>query len=75
MSFSHNDEGKPRPLDDSLYSLDQQEYEFLSLQTGIKDPEELKMHVLAVQEEIYKVSKRYRSVNIYCAMNLKAFVS
>ena len=45
----------PRPLDESLYELKPEEYELLSSHTGIKDAEELKQHVLAVQREIYQV--------------------
>ena len=44
------------PLNESLYKLDEAEYEFWSAQTGVKDPEELKNHIIAVQTEIYKVS-------------------
>ena len=43
-------------LDDSLYSLDPLEQEFLSSQTGIGDQEELKRHVLRLQKEAYSVS-------------------
>lgn len=45
----------PRPLDDGLYDLSSSEIEFLSSHTGIVDPRELKRHVLAIQEDIYKV--------------------
>ena len=41
------------PLDPSLYEVD---YEFFSGQTGIKDPEELKKHILKVQREAFAVS-------------------
>ena len=45
----------PAALDESLYELEEDEYEFLSSQTGIKDQVELKAHVLTVREEIYQV--------------------
>ena len=47
--------GSPNDLDDSLYQLDEDELEFLSSQTGIKDPIELKRHVVNVQREAYAV--------------------
>ena len=54
-SYTHDQDGKPRPLDENLYKLDEDEFAFLSSQTGIQDPEELKKHVLSVQKEIYAV--------------------
>lgn len=49
----------PRPLDESLYEMKQDEEELLSSLTGIKDAGELKQHVLAVQSEIYKIHPYY----------------
>lgn len=49
-------EDLPLPLDESLYKLGEAEYEFFSSQTGIKDPEELKEHIISVQSEVYRVS-------------------
>ena len=46
---------QPAPLDESLYTLDDQEIQLLSKQTGITDPDELKKHVMEVQAEIYAV--------------------
>ena len=43
-------------LNEALYTLDKEEMEFLSSQTGITDPDELKRHVMKVQDEIYTVS-------------------
>ena len=43
-------------LDESFYQPSDEEREFLSQQTGISDPEELKKHVLQVQKEVYAVS-------------------
>lgn len=40
------------PLDPAFYDVD---VEFLSILTGIKDPEELKQHVLKVQADAYAV--------------------
>lgn len=45
----------PRPLDESLYNLNEEEIEFLVAQTGIADRDELKKHVIAAQTEVYKV--------------------
>lgn len=46
---------KDGALDDSYYILDPSEQAFLSSQTGIGDPEELKKHVLQVQKKVYLV--------------------
>ena len=43
-------------LSERFYNLDPVEQEFLSSQTGISDPEELKKHALQVQKEAYAVS-------------------
>ncbi|KAI0090003.1 hypothetical protein BDY19DRAFT_96758 [Irpex rosettiformis] len=45
-------DSKQAPLDPTFYDVD---VEFLSLLTGIKDPEELKKHVLQVQADAYAV--------------------
>ncbi|KAI0639003.1 hypothetical protein C8Q77DRAFT_23265 [Trametes polyzona] len=45
----------PRPLDESLYSIDDTALEFMKEQTGIQDPDELKKHVMAVQAEAYAI--------------------
>lgn len=39
---------------DKYYQLDGNEIAFFSSQTGIKDPEELKAHILTVQREAYE---------------------
>ena len=44
------------PIDVTKYSLKGEELEFMQTQTGIKDEEELKKHILAVQAEAYSVS-------------------
>ncbi len=44
-----------RPLDESFYSLDKTEEEFITQQTGIQDPQELKKHIMNVQAEAYQV--------------------
>ena len=43
------------PLDETLYSIDDQALEFMKAQTGIQDAEELKRHIFAVQAEAYAV--------------------
>lgn len=71
MSFPGAD--PPKPLDDTLYKLEQDEYEFLSSQTGIKDQGELKKHVLEVQKDIYKVCRIVTAANVlftYGGLNL-----
>ncbi|KAI0662436.1 hypothetical protein C8Q70DRAFT_1088892 [Cubamyces menziesii] len=45
----------PVPLDPSLYSIEGDALEFMKASTGIQDPEELKRHILAVQEEAYAI--------------------
>ena len=52
--------GSPNDLDDSLYKLDEEEIVFLASQTGIKDPIELKKHVVGVQHEAYSVCDAHR---------------
>ena len=43
-------------LDPSLYDPSREEVDFLKSQTGIKNDEELKQHVLSVQREAWSVS-------------------
>ncbi len=43
------------PLDDNLYTLDDETSDFFKVQTGIQDTEELKKHLLRVQAEAYAV--------------------
>ncbi|KAI0336236.1 hypothetical protein GY45DRAFT_592101 [Cubamyces sp. BRFM 1775] len=43
------------PLDARLYSLKDEELEFMKSETGISDEEELKDHILRVQAEAYSV--------------------
>lgn len=43
------------PLDQSLYRLDELESTFFKSQTGIQDDEELKSHILEIQDEAYAV--------------------
>lgn len=45
----------PPPLDESLYSLDENELVFFKSQTGIDNEEELKTHILTVQARAYEV--------------------
>lgn len=49
-----NKDTKP-PIDESLYSLDPDEYAFFKSQTGISNEDELKAHILAVQARAYEV--------------------
>ncbi|KAK0203785.1 hypothetical protein DFS33DRAFT_832041 [Desarmillaria ectypa] len=45
----------PRPLDPTLYALEEDEAAFFKSQTGIEDDAALKSHIFAVQEEAYKI--------------------
>ena len=44
-----------KPLDSSIYALDEEEEEFMKAATGIQDDEELKSHVIAVQTKAFAV--------------------
>ena len=46
------------PLDSSLLVLRPDIEEFFKVETGIQDTEELKKHIVQVQEEAYKVAHR-----------------
>ena len=50
-----------RPLDEQLYTIEDEGLVFMKAQTGIEDPNELKKHILAVQAEAYAVSSLSRS--------------
>ena len=52
---------------DKYYKLEKDEIEFFSSQTGIKDPEELKKHMLNVQREAYDVCDSLNRRLRYCA--------
>jgi len=43
------------PLDPNVYALKDDEISFFQDQTGIKEPEELKKHILSIQADAYKV--------------------
>ncbi|KAM6495368.1 hypothetical protein JOM56_008074 [Amanita muscaria] len=45
----------PPPLDESLYSLDEDELAFFKSETGMDDEGELKKHILTVQARAYEV--------------------
>ncbi|KAI0358975.1 hypothetical protein OH77DRAFT_1518243 [Trametes cingulata] len=47
--------GRALPLDERLYTIDDEAIEFMKAQTRIQDPDELKKHILAVQGEAYEV--------------------
>lgn len=48
-------------LDDALYDLDEAEIKFIIEQTGLKDPGEVKEHLLRIQHEVYSVSESHRT--------------
>ncbi|KAF8638313.1 hypothetical protein AX17_002333 [Amanita inopinata Kibby_2008] len=60
----------PLPLDESLYSLDDDELAFFKSQTGIDDDEQLKNHILAVQAKAYQVY-RYPCIRRFSFIKLK----
>jgi len=45
------------PLDDALLELHPKEEVFFKSETGIQDTEELRKHILGIQEDAYKVSR------------------
>ena len=49
---------QPLPLDSSFLVLRPEIEEFFKLEAGIQDTEELKKHIIQVQEEVYKVAHR-----------------
>ncbi|KAI0374559.1 hypothetical protein BV20DRAFT_1049336 [Pilatotrama ljubarskyi] len=61
---------QPRPLDESLYSIDDEALEFMKTLTGIEDPEKLKKHILNVQAEAYVV-RPYNCIRRFSFINLK----
>jgi len=58
------------PLDDTLLVLHPKEEAFFKSETGIQDTEELRKHILRIQEDAYKVSRcsrtdQIKSVTLY----------
>lgn len=53
-----------RALDERLYDLTDEERTFFKQQTGIQDDDELKMHILRVQAEAYKVCRLVPSAKL-----------
>ncbi len=51
-----------KPLDPSLYVLDDEEKAFMKVATGIQDDDELKTHVLAIQTKAFEVSMHIPSL-------------
>ncbi|KAI0358977.1 hypothetical protein OH77DRAFT_1420493 [Trametes cingulata] len=60
----------PMPLDENLYSIDDEALEFMKAQTGIADPDELKKHILAVQAEAYSIHP-YPCIRSFSFLRLK----
>ncbi|KAI0374558.1 hypothetical protein BV20DRAFT_987955 [Pilatotrama ljubarskyi] len=65
-----NVKSEPNPLDEELYSIDDEAFAFMKAQTGIQDPEELKKHVLAVQAEAYSIHP-YPCIRNFSFLKLK----
>jgi len=49
------------PLDDTLLELNPEEEAFFKSETGIQDTEELRKHIVRVQQDAYKVIRRSRT--------------
>ena len=47
------------PLDDTLLELHPKEEAFFKSETGIQDTEELREHILRIQEDAYKVRRLF----------------
>ncbi|KAH9846619.1 hypothetical protein C2E23DRAFT_570651 [Lenzites betulinus] len=60
----------PHVLDEKLYSIDDEALGFMQAQTGIKDPDELKKHILAVQAEAYAIYP-YPCIRRFSFLSLK----
>lgn len=58
-------------LDERFYDLDDDEMQFLMQQTGIKDPDELKRYVIAIQREVYIIHP-YPCIRLFHFVKLKA---
>ena len=54
--------------DDTLLKLNPEEEAFFKLETGIQDTEELRKHIIKVQEDAYKVSRCSRADQIESAL-------
>jgi len=52
------------PLDNTLLELHPKEEAFFKLETGIQDTEELRKHILRIQEDAYKVGRCSRADQI-----------
>ena len=53
--MSNTESNMLKTLDEALDRLDEADLKFMSAQTGIQDPEELRRHIVTVQKEIYAV--------------------
>jgi len=49
------------PLNDTLLKLNSEEEAFFKSETGIQDTEELRKHIVRVQQDAYKVIRRSRT--------------
>jgi len=59
------------PLDSTLLELNPEEEAFFKSETGIQDTEELREHIIEVQEGAYKVSRHLNK--IYTGSNIVLF--
>ena len=63
-------------LEERFYNLDQEERDFFKKETGIKDDEELKTHLIAVQTKAYSVSLyRYKATISLLTVILYRFIA
>ncbi|GAB1518554.1 hypothetical protein RhiTH_001615 [Rhizoctonia solani] len=51
-------------LDESLYDLDANELRFFQLATDIRDPAEIKQHILSIQAEAFKAEEERNTDNV-----------
>ncbi|KAI0313146.1 hypothetical protein OF83DRAFT_579381 [Amylostereum chailletii] len=59
-----------RPLDESLYDLDEEQVNFFKTATGIQGDEEVKRHIIAVQTKAFEIYQ-YPSIRIFEFARLK----
>lgn len=74
MSETHRP-GWVKPLDPSLYVLDEEEKTFMKATTGIQDEEEVKAHVVSVQTKAFAVCISPLSLNVLYLMEPCSFTN
>ena len=59
--MADSNQSPAHPLDEGHYVINDEALEFMKSQTGIKDAEELKKHIIQVQTDACVVSPRFMS--------------